>query len=420
MLLGSAYFCDLLKPSSTLCKILQEEDVCVVRAIESVMKTSNSGDKLKATNFEDLPTVKKVMGRMSDGDVPGSKVYQGVLLMNYEGSSTFLKGKHQELEYITRIQDCLRDRVKIQSTEFLTHAITILATHGWEKSANTAFGCEALEYVSTRFLVPLENTSVNCAVLNEEWDDIVEYAKRYLNLVQDDYKVIWWKLFNSPDSTKWTNVLAVVELLFCLPVSNSHLERVFSQLKLVKSERRTCLGEDRLDQLVRISVEAPVLAQWDPSSTVELWWRDKTCQLNIQDVHARPTSSSSSAQSVILTATLTVLLLHWTTGKTGLNHLTNWSLNFFNLYTIIHTLRIESLIIVLSLSLSLHNVAMYSVKISILNCLLSDHFLQMTGQVWFGLTFLRSSKKINISSVLNLCISQSSLADWNFEFGANL
>ena len=96
----------------------------MVRAIESVMKTSNSGDKLKATNCEDLPTVKKVMGRMSDGDVPGSKVYQGVLLMNCEGSLTFLKGKHQELEYITQIQDCLHDRVKIQSTEFLTHAIT--------------------------------------------------------------------------------------------------------------------------------------------------------------------------------------------------------------------------------------------------------------------------------------------------------
>ena len=125
---------------------------------------------------------------------------------------------------------------------------------------------------------------------------IVEYAKRYLNLVQDDYKVIWWKLFNSPDNTKWTNILAVVELLFCLPVSNGHLECVFSQLKLVKSERRTCLGEDRLDQLIRINLEAPVLAQWDPSSAVKLWWQDKTRRLNIQDARARPMSSSSSAQ----------------------------------------------------------------------------------------------------------------------------
>ena len=146
------------------------------------------------------------------------------------------------------------------------------------------------------FLVPLENASVNCALLTEEWDDIVEYAKRYLNLVQDDYKVIWWKLFNAPDSTKWTNILAVVELLFCLPVSNGHLERVFSQLKLIKSERRTCLGEDRLDQLIRINVEAPVLSQWDASNAVDLWWRDKTRRLNIRDTRARPRPSSSSTQ----------------------------------------------------------------------------------------------------------------------------
>ena len=60
---------------------------------------------------------------------------------------------------------------------------------------------------------------------------LFEYAKRYLNLVQDDYKVSWWKLFNSPDSTKWTNILVVVELLFCLPVSNGHLECVFFPTK---------------------------------------------------------------------------------------------------------------------------------------------------------------------------------------------
>lgn len=172
---------------------------------------------------------------------------EGVEMVNYDRSLTFLKNKRQESEYISVIQDCLRERVKIQSTDLLTHAITILATHGWEKSANTAFGYKALECISTRFLVPLENASVNCALLHEEWDDIVEYAKRYLNLVQDDYKVIWWKLFNAPDSTKWTNILAVVELLFCLPVSSGHLERVFSQLKLIKGERHASLGEDRLD-----------------------------------------------------------------------------------------------------------------------------------------------------------------------------
>ena len=89
-----------------------------------------------------------------------------------------------------------------------------------------------------------------------------------------------------------------MELLFCLPVSNGHLERVFSQLKLInfKGERRTSLGEDRLDQLLRVNVEAPALSQWNASNALELWWRDRTRRLNIRDTRARPSSSSSSDQ----------------------------------------------------------------------------------------------------------------------------
>ena len=63
----------------------------------------------------------------------------------------------------------------------------------------------------------------------------------------------------------------VVELLFCLPVSNGHLEQVFSQLKLIKVNRRTSLREDTLDQLIRINVEGPPLSKWDASCALQLW-----------------------------------------------------------------------------------------------------------------------------------------------------
>ena len=45
----------------------------------------------------------------------------------------------------------------------------------------------------------------------------------------------------------WSNVLAITELLFCLPMANGRLER---QLKLIKNDRGTCLKEDTLDQLL--------------------------------------------------------------------------------------------------------------------------------------------------------------------------
>ena len=48
----------------------------------------------------------------------------------------------------------------------------------------------------------------------------------------------------------------VAELLFCLPMSNGELECIFSQLKVINIEKHSCLGEDRLDQLLRISADA--------------------------------------------------------------------------------------------------------------------------------------------------------------------
>ena len=85
--------------------------------------------------------------------------------------------------------------------------------------------------------------------------------------MQDDYRVVWWKLFNCVDASKWSNVLAIVELLFCI---SDHLERVFSQLKLIKTNRHTSIKEDTLDQLVRISVEGPPLSDWDPGCALQL------------------------------------------------------------------------------------------------------------------------------------------------------
>ena len=103
-------------------------------------------------------------------------------------------------------------------------------------------------------------------------------AKDYLNLATEENNVIWWKLFNSPSAKEWANILGLVEMLFCLPMSNGHLERVFSRSKLIKTNRRNCLSEDRLDSLVRIATTGPPLAQWDVGNAVELWWSDKKCR----------------------------------------------------------------------------------------------------------------------------------------------
>ena len=72
---------------------------------------------------------------MSNSDECGSMVYQGVQIVHYDRSLTSLKNK-QESEYAGVIQR-LVERVKVHSTDLLTYAITVMATHGWEKSTNT-------------------------------------------------------------------------------------------------------------------------------------------------------------------------------------------------------------------------------------------------------------------------------------------
>ncbi len=80
----------------------------------------------------------------------------------------------------------------------------------------------------------------------------------------------------------------IIELLFCLLIANGRVERVFSQLKLIKNSRRTCLGENTLDQLLRINVEGPPLADWDATRALELWWREKTQRVNHKDSGSAP------------------------------------------------------------------------------------------------------------------------------------
>ena len=163
-----------------------------------------------------------------------------------------------------------------------------------KKTGDASFGYSADESLSTRFETPLQEAGVNCALLQEEWDEIVYYAKQYLNLVTDPYNVVWWKLFNSPDACKWKNILTLVELIFSLPLSNGQLERCFSRLKIVKTNR-SCLGEDRLENLIRIQLEGPPLQQWDASRAVELWWTDKSRRINRSAGDSRASTSGNQA-----------------------------------------------------------------------------------------------------------------------------
>ena len=273
MLLGCVYFHDVLKPMSILCKVLQSDGVCVVHALEAIMKSTIAVECVKEAHFKDLPSVLKVtLWMKQEGE---ACTYQGANLLNYTEGVQFFENHHQG--YINVVQSCLEECMTEQENELLKHTLNVLATQGWDRDDNASFGYPALFYLSQRFQYPLQYAGIDIAALESECDEIVDFAKCYLNIFTEKNSVIWWKLFNAPVSKDCSNILGLVELLFSLPMSNGHLERIFSQYKLIRTNSCTGLGEDRLDSLLCIVITDPPLSEWDRSSAVQLWWSDKKC-----------------------------------------------------------------------------------------------------------------------------------------------
>ena len=115
MMLGCAYFHDVLKPMSVLCKALQSDDICVVRALESILKTTRAIERVKEAHFQDLPSIRKVTLRIRQEGK--ACTYKGADLLSYPEGEKFFENQHQG--YIDLVQSCLKQCMTEQENELL-------------------------------------------------------------------------------------------------------------------------------------------------------------------------------------------------------------------------------------------------------------------------------------------------------------
>ena len=67
----------------------------------------------------------------------------------------------------------------------------------------------------------------------------------------------------------------LAELLFSLPASNGTLERVFSQVGVIKSNKRALLSNETLDDLLIVATDDLTLKEFSPDAAIDLWWKGK-------------------------------------------------------------------------------------------------------------------------------------------------
>ena len=187
----------------------------------------------------------------------------------------------------------------------LRSILVLIDTQGWQKSGSESDDDDeslgeikwAIEYIASVFREPLEAKDVNIAAFQYEIDEVVGYSRRYLPIQRESYRKIWYKIHNSHDANKWPTILLLCELLFSFPFSSGHVERLFSSLKLIKTNN---LQASTLGDLLEIHVEGPPLKKFSPDNAIEAWWSATTRRPNQTSSRKiyRPRQSSSTSDSV--------------------------------------------------------------------------------------------------------------------------
>ena len=80
-----------------------------------------------------------------------------------------------------------------------------------------------------------------------------------------------WDKINLRYKMNHQNILKVMDLILTLPATSSEVERGFSQMKLIKTNIRSKLSTENLNNLMTIKMLAASIEEFDPIPAIEHW-----------------------------------------------------------------------------------------------------------------------------------------------------
>ena len=299
ILIGCALYIDVLKAPSQLSLPLQENETDVISGIKHILKAMQTFQLLRRRDPQEWPTFTTVLATMTEKE--NSKCYQGVNLTGFT-SSIVSQCSTMALEDLHALDDKLKDWLTWPDTKLLDAILSFLDTRCWatvrmgtsgtigNNAATTNHNEEAaarskqdydkriteikaaVAYIVAIFREPLEAKGADLCSINDELEEMFSFCTTYVDVLAEDYKKIWYKLFTAHDAHKWCNVLLISELLFSLPFANSKVEQALSTLNLTIAEHQSVLGSTVLDDLMEIKVEGVPTECFAADHAVQLWW----------------------------------------------------------------------------------------------------------------------------------------------------
>jgi hypothetical protein len=65
--------------------------------------------------------------------------------------------------------------------------------------------------------------------------------------------------------------MLIIEVFNCLPPTSVQCETTFSQMKFIKTSRRTKLSTSTLNSILLVKLLSPSVEQFNPNSSVDKW-----------------------------------------------------------------------------------------------------------------------------------------------------
>ena len=272
-------YIEILKAPSVLSLTLQCGSLDIIGGINAIITTLLSLSKQDPLLW---PQVKLVLTKVSDDGT--EKVYQGCELNQYSNEILKQCSAHAKAD-LDRLDVKIRERLQWSGMKLLRSILIYLDTRSWSVHRSTCAEphdprmkeiSTATDYILSLFRAPLEAKGACLSSFNDQLEEIVTYARKYLDTENEDHKKIWYKLHVTSESKNW---LLLCELLFSLPFTTSGVERAFLKL----TDRRSSLLITTLNDLLEINTEGPALENFSSSAAVDLWWADCLTRVPGQD-----------------------------------------------------------------------------------------------------------------------------------------
>lgn len=138
------------------------------------------------------------------------------------------------------------------------------------------YGKTEIQELVEHFADLLESKGYDPSVIEDERVSLWEYVLNVLKHTTKDGKTIkkfWPKILRRKGSSpELKNILALVKILLVLTFSTAFVERGFSLMNRIKSDWRSRLNEDSLNDLMTVSMSPYTITNFDPMPAIKLWW----------------------------------------------------------------------------------------------------------------------------------------------------